>query len=92
MGLQTSSAITRQLLYRGNAPPAEYSYALLEGRNIAEFQLKAPRLFLKPDQQLLAQHRCRLREASEYGRVKLVVRQIAAIAIAAAHDGTQFRN
>jgi hypothetical protein len=92
MGLQTSSAITRQLLYRGDAPPAEFSYALLEGRNIAEFQLRAARLFLKPDQQLLAQHRCRLRDPSEYRRVKLVVRQTAAITIAAAHDGTPFRN
>ncbi len=92
MGLQTSSAITRQLLYRGNQPPAEYSYALLEGRNIAEFQLRAPRLFLKPDRQLLDQHRCRLREVAEYRRVKLVVRQTAAITIAAAHDGTPFRN
>jgi hypothetical protein len=92
MGLQTSSAITRQLLYRGSEPPVEFSYALLEGRSIAEFELKAPRLFLKPDQQLLAQHRCRLREASDYRRVKLVVRQTAAITIAAAHDGTPFRN
>jgi methylase of polypeptide subunit release factors len=92
MGLQTSSAITRQLLYRGNQPPAEYSYALLEGRNIAEFRLQAPRLFLKPDRTLLDQHRCRLRDVTEYRRVKLVVRQTAAITIAAAHDGTPFRN
>jgi hypothetical protein len=92
MGLQTSGAITRQLLYRGHQPPAEYSYALLEGRNIAEFKLQAPRLFLKPDRALLDQHRCRLREVTEYRRVKLVVRQTAAITIAAAHDGTPFRN
>lgn len=92
MGLQTSSAITRQLLYRGSTPPQDFSYALLEGRNIAEFELKAPRLFLKPDQSLLTQYRCRLRPASDYGRVKLVVRQTAAITIAAAHDGTPFRN
>jgi hypothetical protein len=92
MGLQTSSAITRQLLYRGGTPPEDFSYALLEGRNIAEFAVKAPRLFLKPDRALLAQHRCRLRPVSEYARVKLVVRQTAAITIAAAHDGTPFRN
>lgn len=92
MGLQTNSAITRQLLYRGSSPPDEFSYALLEGRNIAEFTVNAPRLFLKPDQALLTQHRCRLRPVSEYARVKLVVRQTAAITIAAAHDGTPFRN
>ena len=92
MGLQTNSAVTRQLLYRGTTPPAEFSYPLLEGRNIAEFSLSAPRLFLKPDQVFLAQQRCRLRDAADYRRVKLVVRQTAAITIAAAHDGKPFRN
>jgi hypothetical protein len=79
-------------LYRGTAPPPAFSYALLEGRNIAEFSLSAPRLFLKPDHAFLVKQRCRLREVSEYARVKLVVRQTAAITIAAAHDGTPFRN
>ncbi len=92
MGLQTNSAVTRQLLYRGATPPAEFSYALLEGRNIAEFALAAPRLFLKPDRAFLAAQRCRLRDAADYGRVKLVIRQTAAITIAAAHDGKPFRN
>jgi hypothetical protein len=92
MGLQTNSRVTKQLLYRGTTPPDEYTYALLEGRNIAEFELSAPRLFLKPDRAFLSAHRCRLREASDYARVKLVVRQTAAIPIAAAHDGTPFRN
>ena len=92
MGLQTNSAVTRQLLYRGEAPPKEFSYPLLEGRNIAEFRLAPPRLFLKPDQAFLTAQRCRLRDAAEYRKVKLVVRQTAAITIAAAHDGTPFRN
>jgi hypothetical protein len=47
---------------------------------------------LKPDRAFLAEHRCRLREVSDYARVKVVVRQTAAITIAAAHDGTPFRN
>jgi len=92
MGLQTNGVVTRQLLFRGSAPPPEFTYPLLEGRNVAEFAQSAPRLFLKPDRALLAQHRCRLREVSEYGRVKLVVRQTAAITIACAHAGTPFRN
>lgn len=92
MGLQTNSAVTKHLLYRGEAPPQEFSYALLEGRNIAEFRLSPPRLFLKPDEDFLAAQRCRLRNVSDYARVKLVVRQTAAITIAAAHDGTPFRN
>jgi hypothetical protein len=92
MGLQTNSAVTKELLYRGTTPPAEYSYALLEGRNVAEYRVGAPRLFLKPDRGFLAAARCRLRAVSEYARVKLVVRQTAAINIAAAHDGTPFRN
>lgn len=92
MGLQTNSAVTRQLLYRGRTPPAEFSYALLEGRNIAEFAVSPPRLFLNPDQAFLTAQRCRLRNAADYARVKIVVRQTAAITIAAAHDGTPFRN
>jgi len=92
MGLQTNSVVTKQLLFRGSAPPPEFSYALLEGRNVAEFEQSAPRLFLKPDRALLAKQRCRLREVSEYSRVKLVIRQTAAITIACAHAGTPFRN
>jgi SAM-dependent methyltransferase len=92
MGLQTNSAVTRQLLYRGTSPPDAYSYALLEGRNVSEFEISAPRLFLRPDRDVLAAERCRLRAASDYQRVKIVVRQTAAITIAARHDGTPFRN
>jgi len=92
MGLQTNSAVTRQLLYRGRTPPAEFSYSLLEGRNIAEFARSPPRLFLKPDKAFLSAQRCRLRDVADYARVKIVVRQTAAITIAAAHDGTPFRN
>lgn len=92
MGLQTNAAVTRELLHRGVAPPPQFNYALLEGRNVREFALGAPRLFLKPDRRVLEQYRCRLRAASDYERVKLVVRQTAAITIAAAHDGTPFRN
>jgi hypothetical protein len=92
MGLQTNSVVTRRLLYRGTEPPPDYDYALLEGRNVAEFALGRPRLFLKADRPLLLELRCRLRAVSDYARVKLVVRQTAAITIAAAHDGTPFRN
>lgn len=92
MGLQTNSAVTRQLLYRGTSPPAAYTYALLEGRNVSEFEISAPRLFLRPDRDILAAERCRLRLESDYARVKIVVRQTAAITIAARHDGTPFRN
>lgn len=92
MGLQTSSVVTRQLLYRGGEPPAEFNYPLLEGRNVSEFTQATPRLFLKPDRRLLAEQRCRLRDPAEYQRVKVVVRQTAAITIAAAHAGKPFRN
>jgi N-6 DNA Methylase len=92
MGLQTNGVVTRQLLHRGTTPPADYTYPLLEGRNVREFESTAPRLFLRPDRAVLAAQRCRLRPESEYGRVKLVVRQTAAITIAARHTGTPFRN
>lgn len=92
MGLQTNGSVTRQLLYRGVAPPPEFNYPLLEGRNVREFAVSVPRLFLRPDRAILAAQRCRLREVAEYARVKLVVRQTAAITIAARLDGTPFRN
>jgi SAM-dependent methyltransferase len=92
MGLQTNSAVTRRLLYRGTSPPAAFSYPLLEGRNVSEFRVSPPRLFLLPDREVLAAERCRLKPPSDYERVKLVVRQTAAITIAARHDGTPFRN
>jgi len=92
MGLQTSGRVTRELLYRGDHPPPDHSYALLEGRDVVEFRVRPPRLFLRPDAEVLRACRCRLREASSYSKVKLVIRQTAAIPIAARHDGTPFRN
>lgn len=92
MGLQTNSAVTRQLLYRGTEPPPEFSYALLEGRNVSEFKVSPPRLFLRPDRAVLSEQRCRVRDVADYARVKIIVRQTAAITIAARHDGTPFRN
>ncbi len=92
MGLQTSGRVTRELLYRGSTPPVGYDYPLLQGRDIAEFQERAARLFLKRDHEILAACRCRVREASSYASVGLVVRQTAAITIAALHAGSPFRN
>ena len=57
-----------------------------------EFRVRSPRLFLRPDRDVLRESRCRLREPESYGRVKLVIRQTAAMPIAALHDGTPFRN
>jgi hypothetical protein len=92
MGFQTSARVTKELLYRGTTPPKEYNYALLEGRDVREFRVRSPRLFLRPDRDVLRESRCRLREAAAYAGVKLVIRQTAAIPIAALHDGTPFRN
>lgn len=92
MGFQTSSRVTRELLYRGESPPPEHSYPLLEGRDVVEFRVREARLFLKPDSAVLAACRCRLRDASAYASVKIVVRQTAAIPIAARHTGAPFRN
>ncbi len=92
LGFQTSARVTRELLYRGEHPPPTHDYPLLEGRNIAEFRCGAPRLFLKRDQDVLAACRCRLRPMDSFAHVKIVVRQTAAIPIAALHDGTPFRN
>jgi hypothetical protein len=92
MGLQTTARVTRELLFRGSNPPPDYSYALLEGRDVSEFRQRKAQLFLKPDRHLLSATGCRLREPAVYTQVKLVVRQTAAIPIAALHQGTPFRN
>lgn len=92
MGLQTTGLVTRSLLHRGSAPAPGYSYPLLEGREIREFFVGPPRLFLRPDAAVLSAARCRLRPAEDYRRVELVVRQTAVAPIAAMHSGLPFRN
>ena len=92
MGFQTSGTVTRDLLRRAAAPDASHVYPLLEGRDVREFFEGEPRLFLSPDRDVLLKARCRLREATEYERVRFVVRQTARYPIAALHRGLPFRN
>lgn len=92
MGLQTTREVTRTMLKRSDNPDDVYSYALLEGRQVGEFRVGPPRLFLNPDADLLKRARCRLRPAEEYERVEFVVRQTAKVPIAALHTGLPFRN
>jgi hypothetical protein len=92
MGFQSTRAVTAALLARMDSPSAEHSYPLLEGRDISEFRVRAPRLYLRPDRSLLARERCRLRAPEDYREVLLVVRQTAKAPIAALHSGVPFRN
>lgn len=92
MGFQTTRTVTETLLKRSDVPDAVHSYPLLEGREIGEFRVGPPRLFLKPDDALLARARCRLRRREEYQKVRFVVRQTAKVPIAALHSGMPFRN
>ena len=92
MGFQTTSRVTRELLRRTATADARHSYPLLEGRDVRPFWQGAPHLFLAPDPEVLTATRCRLREASEYGRVRFVIRQTARYPIAALHGGLPFRN
>ncbi|HMR73718.1 MAG TPA: N-6 DNA methylase [Polyangiaceae bacterium] len=92
MGFQSSGEVSKRLFLRGDAPDAQHTYPLLEGRNVREFHQDPPRLFLHPDAEVLARSRCRLRPAEEYTRARFVVRQTAAWPIAALHGGLPFRN
>jgi hypothetical protein len=92
MGFQTSREATQTLLLRASAPNDTHRYPLLEGRDVGEFREGEPRLFLRADPELLRRARVRLRPESDYGRVRFVMRQTAAIPIAALHRGLPFRN
>ena len=89
---QTSREATQTLLFRAAAPNDTHRYPLLEGRDVGEFREGEPRLFLRADPELLRRARVRLRPESDYGRVRFVMRQTAAILIAALHRGLPFRN
>ena len=91
MGFQSRRVVTEQLFRRGPAA-GEHDYPLLEGKDVGEFRVGPPRLFMKPDRDFLARVGCRLRDAGEYGRVRFVVRQTAKVTIAALHTGLPFRN
>jgi hypothetical protein len=92
MGFQTSRAATETLLLRSAAPDAVHDYPLLEGRDVAEFRQGEPRLYLCADPSRLREARCRVRPRGDYQRVRFVVRQTAAVTIAALHRGLPFRN
>ncbi|MCA9639675.1 MAG: N-6 DNA methylase [Polyangiaceae bacterium] len=91
-GFQSAGEISRSLFHRGNAPHEGFVLGLLEGRDVQEFRLGPTRLFLKPDAQVLARCRAKLRAPEAYAEVAFVVRQTATHPIAALHDGRYFRN
>lgn len=92
MGFQTTRIASETLLLRAEAPDATHRVPLLEGKNIHEFSQGPPRLYLCDDVELLKRAKCRLRPVSDYQRVGFVVRQTAAVPIAALHRGLPFRN
>ncbi|MGE5784707.1 MAG: TaqI-like C-terminal specificity domain-containing protein [Myxococcales bacterium] len=91
-GFQTAAEVTREMLLRADAPSPPFEYPLLEGKDVSEFTVGAPRVFLNADRERLRALSCRLREAEEYRQVELVVRQTAKYTIAALHSGLPFRN
>ncbi|MGC4067098.1 MAG: TaqI-like C-terminal specificity domain-containing protein [Polyangiaceae bacterium] len=92
LGFQTTTVVTKNLLLRDLAPRPPFDLPLLEGRDVSEFIVRAPRLFLNADRDLLRRARCKLRSREEYEGVKFVVRQTAKYTIAALHTGHAFRN
>jgi hypothetical protein len=92
MGLQTTRQVTLTLLRRAAAADSQHRYPLLEGKNVREFCEGTVQLYLRDDPELLRSARCRVRPASDYARVRFVVRQTARVPIAALHNGQPFRN
>lgn len=71
-------------LERAEAP---FTVPIREGTDVAEFAARAPRTFLDPTQLV-----GRFRPASDWQRVRVLIRQTARYPIAALSDGTAFRN
>lgn len=92
MGFQSTRSVREALFQRLDCARGEHTYPLLEGRDVREFRVGSPRLFLRPDGDVLRKARCRLRPIEEYSRVRLVVRQTAKVPIAALHSSVPFRN
>lgn len=92
LGFQTNRQVSEKLLLRAEAACEPFAIPLLEGRNVQEFLISSPRLFLHRDLQLLAAAKCHLRPLSLYQNVAFVVRQTAAFPIAARGVQERFRN
>jgi hypothetical protein len=92
MGFQSSRLASCNLLKRGPVPAAPFDYPLLEGRDVFEFREGPARLFLRAEAALLKAAGCRARPIEAYRAVAFVVRQTAAVPIAALHGGAPFRN
>ncbi len=92
LGFQSAGEVTKRLFLRADAPDELHRVPLLEGREVREFHVGQPRLFLNPDPEILAAARCRLRPLEHYRRARFVVRQTAKYPIAALHSGVPFRN
>ncbi len=91
-GFQSNRIVSQGLFLRSDSPTKEHAYPLLEGREVREFHVGAPRLYLRADPKLLRAAGCRLRALEDYQRVAFVVRQTAKYPIAAIHNGLPFRN
>ena len=83
-GLQSSGKDGAHLVA---APDARHSVPLRTGSDVEAFGLKNPSAHADP-----AWFGARLRPASEWARVRLLVRQTARVPVVALSDGTGFRN
>ena len=92
MGFQTTRIVSQSLLRRGSVQDANHPTPLLEGKNVREFFVGPPGLFLDSAEERLRRAGARLRPVEAYARVDFVVRQTASIPIAALHSGLPFRN
>lgn len=92
LGFQSNRQVTTRLFLRNAEPSPPFTLPLLEGRTVKEFRTEPPRVFLWDDPEELAAAGVRLRPGAEYAAVDFVVRQTAAVTIAARSPGLAFRN
>lgn len=92
LGFQSNREVTSRLFLRDTEAKGPFLLPLLEGRTVKEFRVERARLFLWGDEAELKAAGARLRSAAEYRGVDFVVRQTAAVTIAARHTGMAFRN
>jgi len=90
-GFQSNRTVTEELFFKSRGEGPDW-VPLLQGRNVREFEVGEPSLWLDARASELLRARVRLRPPPSYQGVQFVVRQTASYPIAALHSGLPFRN
>ncbi|MCH2108586.1 MAG: N-6 DNA methylase [Polyangiaceae bacterium] len=92
LGFQSNPRVREAMFVKAETAPTSEYEPLLAGRNVGEFLVRPPRLFVRPEPEVLRATRCRYRDISVYEDCPVIIRQTAAYPIAALAPGIRFRN